>query len=128
MTEVIFERLVSALRLRPRKLDELLLMATEAGSNWSRDQLWLLFECMDGFVVESSEPTTVRLGEQSPQERLREAIVDVIRSQAGRPVPAKEVLSLLPTSIVTSAVQILAIARETPALEVFGPGLIRAKR
>lgn len=128
MTEVIFERLVNALRLRPRKLDELLVMATEAGSSWSREQLWLLFECMDGFLVEGGESPTIRLGEQSHQERLRDAIVDVVRSQAGRPMPAKEVLSLLPANIVTSAVQILATAKETPALEVFGPGLIRTKR
>jgi len=130
MTEVILDRLTNALRSKPRKLDELQTLAVEAGSDWSTDQLWLLLACLDGFRVEGGDDdtTTVSLGDRSPKEKLQDAIVDVVRSEAGRPVPVQKVLSLLPSEFVTSVAQILAVAREAPNLEVFGPGLLRLKR
>lgn len=132
MTEVILDRLTNALRIKPRKLDELHSLAVETGSDWTADQLWLLFACLDGFRVDQSggeaAMPTISLGDRSPKERLQEAIVDVVRSEAGRPVPAQKVFSLLPSEFVTSVAQILAIARETPNLEVFGPALLRLKR
>jgi hypothetical protein len=113
-------------------LDELHAMAVEAGSDWSSDQLWLLLACLDGFRVKGGDGDTalptVSLGDRSPKEKLQDAIVDVVRSEAGRPVPVQKVLSLLPSEFVTSVAQILAVARETPNLEVFGPGLLRLKR
>lgn len=132
MTEVILDRLTNALRTKPRKLDELHAMAVEAGSDWSKDQLWLLLACLDGFRVEGGDGDTalptVSLGDRSPKEKLQDAIVDVVRSEAGRPVPVQKVLALLPSEFVTSVAQILAVAREAPNLEVFGPGLLRLKR
>jgi len=129
MTEVIFERLVTALRSKPRRLDELHAMAVEAGSTWTRDQLWLMLACLDGFVLEpGATAPTVKLGDRSPKEKLQDAIIDIVRSQGGRPVPAQQVLSLLPSGFVTSVAQILAIARESPSLEVFGPGLVRLRK
>jgi hypothetical protein len=132
MTEVILDRLKNALRTKPRKLDELHALAIEAGSDWSKDQLWLLLACLDGFRVEGDEgdasPPTVSLGDRSPKEKLQDAILDVVRSEAGRPVPVQRVLSRLPSEFVTSVAQILAVAREAPNLEVFGPGLLRLKR
>ena len=132
MTEVILDRLTNALRTKPRKLDELHAMAVEAGSDWSTDQLWLLLACLDGFRVEASDGDsalpTVSLGDRSQKEKLKDAIADVVRSEAGRPVPVQKVLSLLPSEFVTSVAQILAVAREAPNLEVFGPGLLRLKR
>jgi hypothetical protein len=132
MTEVILDRLTNALRTKPRKLDELHALAVEAGSDWSRDQLWLLLACLDGFRVEGGDDDasmpTVSLGDRSPKEKLQDAILEVVRSEAGRPVPVQKVLSLLPSEFVTSVAQILAVAREAPNLEVFGPGLLRLKR
>jgi hypothetical protein len=132
MTEVILDRLTNALRAKPRKLDDLHALAVEAGSDWTPDQLWLLFACLDGFRVEEgggeAAIPTISLGDRTVKERLQEAILEVVRSEAGRPVPAQKVFSLLPSEFVTSVAQILAIARETPSLEVFGPGLLRLKR
>jgi hypothetical protein len=132
MTEVVLDRLTNALRAKPRKLDELHALAVEAGSDWTTDQLWLLFACLDGFQVEegggATENPTIRLGDRSPKERLQEAILEVVRSEPSRLVPAQKVFSLLPSEFVTSVAQILAIARETPNLEVFGPGLLRLKK
>ncbi|MBS1803685.1 MAG: hypothetical protein JST28_09975 [Acidobacteria bacterium] len=132
MTEVILDRLTNALRAKPRKLDELHRMAVESGSNWSADQLWLLFACLDGYRVQAGstdqELPTISLGDRSPKEKLQEAIVEIVRSEIGRPVPAQKVFTLLPSEFVTSVAQILAIARETPTLEVFGPGLLRLRK
>lgn len=132
MTEVVLDRLANALRSKPRKLDELHALAVEAGSDWTTDQLWLLFACLDGFRVEEGSGAaampTISLGARSPKEKLQEAILEVVRSEADRPVPAQKVFSLLPSEFVTSVAQILAIARETPSLELFGPGLLRLKK
>jgi hypothetical protein len=132
MTEVFLDRLTNALRTKSRKLDELRAMAVESGSDWTADQLWLLFACLEGYQVEGgggdAAMPTVSLGERSPKERLQDAILDVVRSEAGRPVPAQKVHSLLPAEFVTSVVQIVAVARQVPNLEVFGPGLLRFKK
>lgn len=132
MTEVILDRLTNALKTKPRKLDELHALVVEAGSDWTADQLWLLFACLDGFQVDESggdaAMPTISLGDRSPKEKLQEAILAVVRSEAGKPVPVQKVFALLPGDFVTSVAQILAIARETPSLEVFGPGLLRLKR
>jgi hypothetical protein len=131
MTEVILDRLTNALRTKSRKLDELHAIAVESGSDWTTDQIWLLFACLDGYLVEGggeSAVPTVSLGERSPKERLQDAILNVVRSEAGRPVPAQKVHSLLPTEFVTSVAQIVAVARQVPNLEVFGPGLLRLKK
>src|SRR5262249_48664393 len=130
MTEVILDRLVHVLRSKPRKLDELHAVAAEAGTDWSRDQLWLLLACLEGFKLNEAggDFPEISLGDRSPKERLQEAVLDVVRSQGSRPVPAQQVLALLPAQFVTSVAQILAVARDAPNLEVFGPGLLRLKK
>jgi hypothetical protein len=61
----------------------------------------------------------------SAEDELAAAIVDAVRSFAGKPVPAAQVRARLPQHFVTTDEQVLAIARRTAGLEVFGPKLIR---
>ena len=70
--------------------------------------------------------TKKRLGDN--RKRDLAAIVEVVQSRAGRPVSAAEVLHLLPRRFTTSVEQVKALARQSPQLEVFGPGLIRSRR
>jgi hypothetical protein len=125
MTPAIYEQLVQTLRHEPLPLTKLHAFAVDAGSTWSVEQLHLLLACMDGIKVDESgdaEPM-VRMGQRSQQEELSEAIAEVVRAQ-GRPVPAAQVLQLLPRKFNTSLEQIKKIARETRGLKALGPGLI----
>jgi hypothetical protein len=53
------------------------------------------------------------------------AIVEAVRSFAGKPVPAVQVRARLPDHFVATDEQILAVARRAAGLEVVGPKLIR---
>jgi hypothetical protein len=125
MTPAIYEQFVQALRREPLPLTKLHAFAVDAGSTWSLEQLHLLLACMDGIEVEESTEADpmVRVGQRSPQEELSEAIAEVVRAQ-GRPVPAAQVLQLLPGKFNTSVEQIKKIARETRGLKALGPSLI----
>lgn len=125
MTPETYEDLVQTIRREPVPLRKLHSFATDAGSTWSVEQLHLMLECMEGVEVYSEDDKTlsVRLGKRTEQDELVDAIVDVVRSQ-GRPVPAAQVLSLLPSRFTTSVEQIKRIAKETQGLKVMGPGLI----
>jgi nucleotide-binding universal stress UspA family protein len=125
MTPVLYEQLVQTLRREPLPLTKLHAFAADAGSTWLVEQLHLLVACMDGIEVEESTGTgpMVRVGQRSQQEELSEAIAEVVRAQ-GRPVPAAQVLQLLPRKFNTSVEQIRKIARETRGLKALGPGLI----
>ena len=124
MTPDIYEELVEVLRREPTRLTRLHAIAVDAGSTWSVDQLHLMLAVMDGIEVDASDDDPlVRIGERSLQEELADAIVEVVRSQ-GRPVPAAQVLKLLPSRFTTSAEQIKRLAKETSALKLIGPGLI----
>jgi len=48
-----------------------------------------------------------------------------VRSFAGKPVAANQVRERLPSHFITTDEQVLALARRTAGLEVFGPQLIR---
>jgi hypothetical protein len=121
----MYEQLVQTLRREALPLTKLHAFAVDAGSTWSVEQLHLLLACMDGIEVEESTGADpmVRVGQRSQQEELSEAIIDVVRAQ-GRPVPAAQVLQLLPRKFNTSVEQIKKIARETRGLKALGPGLI----
>jgi hypothetical protein len=121
----MYEQLVHTLRHAPLPLTKLHAFAVDAGSTWSVEQLHLLLACMDGIEVEEWEDADpmVRVGQRSQQEELSEAIAEVVRTQ-GRPVPAAQVLQLLPRQFNTSVEQIKKIARETRGLKALGPGLI----
>lgn len=125
MTPAVYEQLLQVLRREPQKLQHLHMLARDAGSTWSVDQVHLLFACLEGVEIDGQDESNpmIRLGEKSLQDELADAIADVVRSQ-GRPVPAVQVLQLLPRKFTTSAEQIKKIARETSGLKVFGPGLI----
>ena len=125
MTPAMYEQLVHTLRRAPLPLTKLHAFAVDAGSTWSVEQLHLLLACIDGIEVEESEDadSMVRVGQRSQQEELSEAIAEVVRAQ-GHPVPAAQVLQLLPRKFNTSVEQIKKIARETRGLKALGPGLI----
>jgi hypothetical protein len=129
MTPVIYDELVRVLRREPMRLTKLHAIAVDAGSTWSVDQLHLMLAVMDGIEVDAGDgdDPLVRLGERSLQEELADAIAEVVRSQ-GRPIPAAQVLKLLPSRFTTSVEQIKKIARETSGLQVVGPGLIAAEK
>jgi hypothetical protein len=125
LTPAMYEQLVQTLRREVLPLTTLHAFAVDAGSPWSVAQLHLLLACMDGIEVEEATGADpiVRVGQRSQQEELSEAIIDVVRAQ-GRPVPAAQVLQLLPRKFNTSVEQIKKIARETRGLKALGPGLI----
>ena len=125
MNPAIYEQLVDAVRREPLPLAKMHALAVDAGSTWSVEQLHLLLACMDGIEVESDDTgkAVVKLGQRSQQDELVEAIADVVRAQ-GRPVPAAQVMQLLPRRFTTSVEQIKKLARETSGLRLVGPGLV----
>jgi hypothetical protein len=124
----MFEQLLAALHREPLPLSRLHAYARDAGSTWSSEQLRLLLDCVEGVVVgaDRSDPT-VALGQRSARDELAQAILDAVRASGGRPVPPQEVMRRLSGRFTTSVEQIMAIARQTPGLEVFGPGLLRLR-
>ena len=98
-----------------------------SGSTWSPEQLRLFLLCAPGVVCDE-ESNTFQIPTRSTDNALRDAIVEAVRSFQGRPIPAAQVRSRLPNDFVTTDEQILAIARRTSGIEVFGPNLIRMAR
>ncbi len=128
MTPAIYEEVIDALKREPLPLNRVHALVREGGSSWTEEQVHLFLICMDGVDVDASlgKAPTVRLGQRTEREELVDAIVQVVRSQ-NKPLPAAQIRSLLPGRFVTTEAQIKALAKETPGLEVFGPGLIRYK-
>ena len=62
---------------------------------------------LDGIEVKSAanDDPIVGLGHRSEQEELAEAVIDVVRAQ-GRPIPAAQIIQLLPSRFTTSVEQI----------------------
>jgi hypothetical protein len=125
MTPQIYEELVQSLRRGELPLARLHALAVDAGSTWSVEQLHLMLACMDGIEMRLADngEMVVSLGQRSQQEELVEAVIEVVRTQ-GRPVPAAQVMSLLPSKFTTSVEQVKKLARESRGLKVIGPGLI----
>ena len=128
MTPPIFEQLLAALQREPLPLSRLHAYARDAGSAWSSEQVRLMLESLDGVTVgaDQADPA-VSLGQRSARDELAQAILEAVRASAGRPVPPQEVLRRLSGRFTTSVEQIIAVARQTPGLEVFGPGLLRPR-
>lgn len=127
MSPAGYEQLVQSLRRGDLSLSKLHALAVDGGSTWSADQLHLMLACMDGIEIRvTGGDPLVSLGQRSQQEELAEAIFDVVRAQ-GRPVPAAQIMQLLPTKFKTSVEQIKGLARASSKLRVVGPGLIDLK-
>ena len=125
MTPVVAAELLSLLQVQALTLEEIHNRAGAAGSAWTLDQVRLFLRCLPDV---SLEPSTGRYRNQgSGDGALRAAILDAARSFKGRPVPASEVRSRLPDGFLTTDEQVRAIAKQTPGLEVLGPGLIRSR-
>lgn len=129
MTPLIYERLIESLGREPLTLESAHAVVHEFGSDWTESQLRLFLECMDGIEVERGGDgrVTVRLGGRTEQEELAAAVLEIARSRRGQPLPAAAIRQQLPGKFLTTDEQIKALARRTPGLEVFGPGLIRTK-
>lgn len=127
MTPRQAEELLRALKERAYSLDELHERARVSGSDWSREQLLLFLQCAPG-LAHDDVADTWRVARRDAVGALQDAIVDAVRSFAGRPVPAAQVRARLPNELVTTDEQILALSRRTPGLEIVGPNLIRIAR
>ena len=127
MTPLIYEKLLESLKREPLSLEGAHAVVLESGSDWTESQLLLFLECMDGVEVECGVDgrIIVRLGGRTEHEELAAAVLDIVRSRRGQPLPAAAIRQQLPGKFLTTDEQIKALARKTPGLEVFGPGLIR---
>lgn len=127
MKPTVYEELTSVLSREPLPLSRAQALTREWGSVWSQDQLQLFLACMDGVELDATAADPiVSLGQRTPEELLTAAIVQVVRSQT-KPIPAGQVVKLLPSQFVTTEAQVRALAKAHPALEVMGPGLLRIK-
>lgn len=117
------EDLLDALKRKRLSLDELHERARLSGLDWTRDQVELFFLCAPG--VERDESGTFHVSVVRPEEALESAIIDAVRSFAGRAITAAQVRARLPADFVTTDEQVLAVARRAVGLDVFGPNLIR---
>jgi hypothetical protein len=117
------EELLTTLMQKCLSLDEAHEHARLSGSTWSRDQLELFLLCAPG--VERDRSGRFHAGAGGARDDLQAAIVEAVRSFAGKPVPAAQVRARLPNHFVTTDEQIIAVARRAAGLEIFGPGLIR---
>jgi hypothetical protein len=123
MTPRQADELLAHLKLKGLGLDELHERVRLSGSAWTRDQLELFLLCARGVTRDGTGSFHVIAA--SAEDDLGAAIVDAVRSFAGKPVPAAQVRARLPQHVVTTDEQVLAVARRTAGLEVFGPKLIR---
>ena len=127
MTPAQASDMLRTLSDRDLALEDLHERARASGSAWSREQLRLFLLCAP--AVECDEASnTFRVASRGTEDALQEAIIEAVRSFAGRPVPAAQVRARLPNDFVTTDEQILAIARRSRGIEVFGPNLIRMAR
>jgi hypothetical protein len=117
------EELISVLKQKALGLEELHERARILGSDWTQDQLHLFLLCAPG--MSRDHAGAFRAGAASSRDELQAAIIEAVRSFAGKSVPAAHVRMRLPDHFVTTDEQVLAIARRTAGLEVCGPKLIR---
>jgi hypothetical protein len=123
MTPRQAEELLSVLKLKALGLDELHERVRLSGSEWTRDQLELFLLCARGITRDGTGAFCDVTGGSG--DDLGAAIVEVVRSFAGKPAAASQVRARLPERFVTTDEQVVAVARRTAGLEVFGPNLIR---
>lgn len=123
MTTRHAEELLSLLKRKALGLDELHERARLSGSVWTRDQLELFLLCARG--VTRDEQGSFHALAANAEDDLLAAIIEAVRSFAGRPAPAAQLRARLPQNFVTTDEQVLGVARRAAGLEVFGPNLIR---
>lgn len=123
MTPRQADELLALLKPKALGLDELHERVRLSGSAWTRDQLELFLLCARGVTRDGTGAFHAIAA--SADDDLGAAIVEAVRSFAGKPVPAAQVRARLPQHFVTTDEQVLAVARRTAGLEVFGPKLIR---
>lgn len=126
MTSRQAEELLSHLKLQALGLDEAHERMRLSGSTWTRDQLELFLLCARGVMRDGTG--AFHAVATNAEDELKSAIVDAVRSFAGRPVPAAQVRARLPQHFVTTDEQIRAIAKQTAGLQLIGPGLITIKQ
>jgi hypothetical protein len=117
------EELISIMKQKALDLVELHERARISGSDWSRDQLLLFLLCAPGATRD--ETGAFRALAASTRDELQAAIIEAVRSFADKPVSVGQLRARLPNHFVTTDEQVLAVARRTEGLEVFGPKLIR---
>ena len=116
--------LLGELRARALSLPQVHEWVRLTGSPWTVDQVALFLRCAPGVELDAASGT-YRVLELDPEAELQEALLAAVRSFAGRPVPAVEVRKRLPDRFSTTDESVLALARRTRGLQVFGPNLIR---
>lgn len=127
MTPRDAEQLLHTLQGQSLTLQDIHALARASGSSWTTAQLQLFLLCAPG-VTYDKEANTYSAASPDGQAQLQHAIVEAVRSFEGKPIPAIQVRSRMPNNFITTDEQIVALARRTDGLEVFGPNLIRIKR
>lgn len=97
-----------------------------AGSSWSAAQHHLFFLAHPAFSVTGDQVTIESRG-GSGDDHLLSEIIKIVEA-SGQPLPPREIRNRLPSGMTTTDEQVKALAKKSPALEVFGPGLIRPGR
>jgi len=127
MTPTQAQDLLRVLKDKSLTLEDLHERVRTSGSGWSVEQLQLFLLCAPG--VQHDESTgTFRAVQRGGDEALQDAIVEAVRSFAGKPVPAAQVRARLPNQFVTTDEQIRALSKCTPGLQLIGPGLIQTTK
>lgn len=123
MTPEAAERLLRVILHRPLDLEDLYERMCREGGHWSRDQLALFLGCVAGVTCDAGG--LFRFNDPDPGDTLADAVLAVVRSRPGGHVTPAELCRLLPSHFITTDKLLLAVARQSPHLEVFGPNLIR---
>jgi hypothetical protein len=124
MTPNQAEELLRTLKDKSLTLEDLHERVRTSGSAWNLDQLQLFLLCAPDVQYDRTAGT-FHVAPHCGDDDLQDAILEAVRSFAGRPVPAAQIRARLPNHFVTTDEQILAVARRTVGLDVFGPKLIR---
>lgn len=124
MTSQQGEELLRTLKNKALTLEDLHERVRTWGSTWSPEQLLLFLQCAPG-VQHDTTTGTFHIESHDSHGNLQDAIIEAVRSFAGKPVSAAQVRVRLPNHFVTTNEQIIALARRTTGIEVFGPNLIR---
>ena len=130
MTPELYPSIAAAFQAGTVSFARLMEMARAAGSKWSDAQLRLFLACLDGveIALEANGHEVVRVGQRTEHEALASLVEEMVAAANGKPLHPTEIRQRLPQRFVTTDEQIRALARKTPALEVFGPGLIRLRK
>jgi hypothetical protein len=125
MNPDLYKEIAVSCTALPIPIPRLHAAAQDRGSSWSSDQVHLLFSCLEDWTVSKvgNEWTVERAG-LSETEALEQAIITVVQSQGGKPMPASAIMPLLPSKFTTSEAQIRKLAKESGRLGVSGPGLV----